>query len=140
MKKYKDGDTRTRYEDESFHTTLDIELKDGTLLGISCRKHFLSEIYEYYSENDDIWYKEDGDEIEHFYLTSDEKRFTDEDVCQYFGLDEDYWVQGDNSNGWSDDYCGINETDDHEKSLEKFKNYKLKFDKVTSKDQFDIEK
>ena len=137
MKEYKDGDERTIYEDESFGIILDVELKDGTYIGIHSRKHFINEVYEDFYDGE--WERQEVDEVDYFYLTRDEKRFNDEDVSKFFDLDN-YFGQYDDSNGWSGDYCGINETDDHEKSLEKFKNYKLKFEKVTSKDQFDIEK
>ena len=137
MKKYKDGETRKRFEDESYRINLDVELKDGSCLSIVCRRYLISEIEEYYSKDDDMWYKEDGDELDGFYLTLDEKQFTDEDISKIFDI-EDYFGEWDDTNGWSDDHCGIDEGDDLKTSIEKFEKYKSKFEKVTSKDQFDI--
>lgn len=136
----KNGDTRVilTHEVES-KGVFDLVRKDGTQISISGQCHTLYEIEEEYEDGEwwgDPTYRE---EVDFFYLTGYEKGFSYDvsDIYKFFefGLTLDWeW------NGMGGGQSGIKDEDDYETSLKKWNDYKSKFPKVTSKEQFEIVK
>ena len=85
---------------------------------------------------DGEWFEGDREEIDDFHLTDYEKGYLydEEDVFRLFETDDYEW----DHNGYSDNWCGIDEEDDNETRQKKWDNYKSKFPRVTSKEQFNF--
>ena len=136
----KSGDTRVilTHEVES-KGVFDFELKDGTEISISGQCHTLYEIEEEYEDGEwcgDPTYRE---EVDFFYLTGYEEGFS-YDVSDIYKFFEVGWTLDWEWNGWCSGLSGIEDEDDYETSLKKWNDYKSKFPKVTSKEQFEIVK
>jgi len=133
----KDGDTRTRLTHEIMTKgNFYIELKDGTEINVAGQCHMLFEIEESYEDGE--WHQVDRCEMDDFYLTGYEEGylFYESDICELFNVDDcgewDY-------NGFSYDWCGIEEEDDNEECQKKWNNYKSEFPRITSKEQFRLD-
>jgi len=112
------------------------ELKDGTEMDVFGQHHILQEREVQYEDGE--WIEGDNAcDIDDFYLTGYEKGylFDPEDLQKLFDIDDypdwDY-------NGVSYDWCGIEEEDDYETCWKKWDDYKSKFPRVTSKEQFEF--
>ena len=132
----KNGDTREIITHEVMTKgSFTFELNDGTTTEVSGQRHTLVSIEEYYEDGE--WYEGDRNEIDDFHLTEYEKgyKYYEDDICKLFDI-EDYgeW----DFNGFSTDWCGIEEGDSEEIRHKKWKDYKSKFDRIKSKDQFDF--
>ena len=134
----KNGDTRIilKHEVES-KGVFDFELKDKTEISISGQCHTLYEIEEVYEDGEWCQDLDNREEVDFFYLTGYEKGFSYDvsDIYKFFevGLTLDWdW------NGMGFGQSGIKDEDDYETSLKKWKDYKSKFPRVTSKEQFEI--
>lgn len=131
------GDTRTRLTHEIMTKgNFCFDLEDGTEISVSGQRHMLVEIEENYEDGE--WYEGDRYEIDDFHLTGYEEGYLyyEDDICKLFDVD-DYgeW----DFNGFSNDWCGIDEDDDYEVCKKKWDNYKSKFPRVSSKEQFEID-
>ena len=111
-----------------------IRRKDGKLYKVEAQKHHLREFYQEWDSETMEWESfGDDQDLDEFYLTANEDgfRFQEEDVEEYFGEIYDYdW------NGLSNDWCGIESFEPVELSQKKWEDYKNRFPKLTSKDQF----
>ena len=132
----KQGDIRIRIIHEvktkgNFH----LELKDGTKTYVFGQYHKLDKVEEEYDDGE--WYELEDNriEIDNFYLTGSEEGFLYEldDIPKFF--ETEYWGDWD-YNGDSDNWCGIEDEDDYETCMKKWKDYKSKFPRVTSREQF----
>ena len=114
--------------------------KDGKVYEVQAQKHHLREFFQEWNAETEEW-EDFGDEVDldEFYLTGNESgfRFDYEDVEKYFGEVYDY-----NWNGLSNDWCGIDSVTPEpvEISQKKWENYKSRFPKITSKEQFNWER
>lgn len=99
-----------------------------------------------------LWYLQikDGNEwvdegafgqLDEFYLTGDWDgfRYSYDDIEKFFLLDDDDEIEFDEDSGQEENWCGIEEDDTYEASQKKWDEYKNKFPKVSSKDQFEPE-
>ena len=125
----KNGDSRMVMKHEVMSKGgFNIELTDGATLDIFGQRHALVNIEELYEDGE---WNPDGDreEIDDFYLTGYEKGYLyDEgDLDEFFDIAEDSYPEWD-FNGWSE----------WEETEEDWDNFKSKFPKVTSKEQFDV--
>jgi len=136
MNKPKEGDTREMFLHEIMTKGVFMfDTKDGEEIELSAQMHVLAEIIQEFDGEDWIEVERIGEE-DYFYLTDYEEgyRFDEEQICEMFDTEyPDYeW------NGYSNDWCDIEETDTKEQALEKWEVYKNKFPLLTSKEQFDI--
>ena len=136
----KNGDTRVilTHEVES-KGVFDFELKDGTEISISGQCHTLIKTEEEYEDGEWREIEDNKEDVDFFYLTGCEEGFSYDvsDIYKFFefGLTLDWeW------NGSKYGLSGIKDEDDYETSLKKWNDYKSKFPKVTSKEQFEIVK
>ncbi len=86
------------------------------------------------------WFEGDNrEEIDSFCLTGYEKgfRYDVNDLYKFFKISEETSYPEWDWNGLSENWCGINEEDNHETAKKKWDNYKSKFPRVTSKTQFE---
>ena len=134
----KNGDTRIilTHEVES-KGVFDLVRKDGTQISISGQCHTLYEIEEEYEDGEWCGGEDNREEVDFFYLTGYEEGFSYDvsDIYKFFefGLTLDWsW------NGLGGGQSGIEDEDDYETSLKKWNDYKSKFPRVTSKEQFEI--
>ena len=118
------------------------EDKEGNYIRIYGQRHTLVSKSQYWEseendESDGEWIDDDREEIDDFHLTDYEKgfRYDEDDISNHFDLDE--WPEWD-YNGFSEDWCGIEEEDSEEVRQKKWDKYKSKFPKLTSKEQFDV--
>ena len=134
----KNGDTRIILTHEvQSKGVFDFELKDETEISISGQCHTLIKIEEVY-EDGEWWEIEDNkEEVDCFYLTGYEKGFS-YDVSDIYKFFEVGWTLDWDWNGMGFGQSGIKDEDDYETSLKKWKDYKSKFPRVTSKEQFEI--
>lgn len=114
--------------------------KDGKVYKVQAQKHHLREFYQEWDSETKEWeYFGDEVDLDEFYLTENEGgfRFDYEDVEKYFGEVYDY-----NWNGLSNDWCGIDSVTPEpvENARKKWNDYKNRFPKVTSKEQFNWER
>jgi len=135
MNKPKEGDTREMFLHEIMTKgVFMIDTEDGEEIEVSAQMHVLAEIIQEFDGEDWIELDREAEE-DYFYLTGYEEgyRFDEEQLCELYGSDYiDYeW------NGFSIDWCGIEQTDTKEQALEKWEVYKNKFPLLTSKDQFE---
>ena len=135
----KNGDTRINLVHEVMTKgEFYCELKDGTEMDVFGQEHILIEREEYYEDGE--WIEGDREEIDYFCLTGYEEgyRYNVSDLCKFFEIDEDNNYPEWNWNGFSDNWCGIEEEDDYETGKKKWDDYKSKFPRVTSKKQFEF--
>ena len=136
----KNGDTRIKLiHDVESKGVFDLVRKDGTQISISGQCHTLYEIEEEYEDGEWCGGEDNREEVDFFYLTGSEEGFSYDvsDIYKFFevGLTLDWdW------NGMGFGQSGIKDEDDYETSLKKWNDYKSKFPKVTSKEQFEIVK
>ena len=134
----KNGDTRIKLiHDVESKGVFDLVRKDGTQISISGQCHTLYEIEEEYEDGEWCGGLDNREEVDFFYLTGYEKGFSYDvsDIYKFFefGLTLDWeW------NGSCYGLSGIEDDDDYETSLKKWNDYKSKFPRVTSKEQFEI--
>ena len=132
----RNGDTRITLSHEVMTKgNFYFELNDGTEMNVFGQRHTLVEVEEHYDDGE--WVEGDRDEIDDFHLTGYEEGylFEENDICKFFEVD-DY---GDwDFNGFSNDWCGIEDEDDNETRQKKWNDYKSKFPRVSSKDQFEF--
>lgn len=130
-----DGDTRKRLTHEIMTKgNFCFELEDGIEINVFGQRHTLVEIDEKYEDGE--WYEEERCEMDDFHLTGYEEGylFDESDICELFNVDDcGEW----DFNGFSNDWCGIEEDDDYEECQKKWDNYKSKFSRITSKEQFE---
>jgi len=136
MNKPKEGDTREMFLHEIMTKgVFRLDSRSGEEFEVSAQMHALAEIIQEFDGEDWIEVERIGEE-DYFYLTDYEEgyRFDEEQICEMFDAEyPDYeW------NGYSNDWCDIEETDTKEQALEKWEVYKNKFPLLTSKEQFDI--
>ena len=136
----KNGDTRVilTHEVES-KGVFDFELKDGTEISISGQCHTLIKTEEEYEDGEWREIEDNKEDVDFFYLTGYEKGFS-YDVSDIYKFFEVGWTLDWDWNGWGSGLSGIEDDDDYETSLKKWNDYKSKFPKVTSKEQFEIVK
>lgn len=113
------------------------DLDDGSSISVFGQRHSLFYILQ--EQDDEEWFTVDREFVDEFHLTDYEKgyKYDDEGELQKFlKIDESpEW----NCNGFSTDWCGIEEEDDNETRQKKWNEYKAKFPKATSIEHFDIE-
>lgn len=112
------------------------ELEDGTEIEVFGQYHSLVEVTQYFQDGE--WYDDDDrEQIDEFHLTGYEEGYLYDvnDLCRLFNIER--WDIDWNYNGYSDDWCGIEEEDDNEVRQKKWNDYKSKFPKITSKNQFE---
>ena len=136
MNKPKEGDTREMFLHEIMTKgVFRLDTRSGEEFEVSAQMHVLADVIQEFDGED--WIEVDRNhEEDYFYLTDYEEgyRFDEEQICEMFDTEyPDYeW------NGYSNDWCDIEETDTKEQALEKWEVYKNKFPLLTSKEQFDI--
>lgn len=132
----KDGDTRQIISHEVMTKgSFTFELNNETTMEVYGQRHTLVEIEEYYE--DGKWFYGDREEVDCFHLTGYEEGylFDEGDLCRLFDVkDCGEW----DFNGSSTDWCGIEEEDNKETRQKKWGDYKSKFERIKSKDQFDV--
>ena len=137
-KNNKEGDQKTIFR-HMIYTKGSLEIDDPKVgwHRVSAQKHELVEIQAFYEDNE--WY-EDEDEvtIDTFYLTEYEEGFSfdEQDICKLYNIEEVGYYEW---NGFSNDWCGIEDGDDIKTSKKKWDDYKSKFPKISSKQQLEIE-
>ncbi|MDA7567185.1 hypothetical protein N8769_04350 [Flavobacteriaceae bacterium] len=114
------------------------ENKKGEYLEVFGQRHTLVSEIQTWDEENEEWDEGDREEIDDFHLTDYEKgyQFSEDDLCKFFEIDD--WPSWD-YNGFSKDWCLIEDDDDNETRQKKWDDYKAKFPKVTSIEHFDIE-
>ena len=114
---------------------LHYKLNDGNEIIVFGQYHKLDKIEEEYEDGE--WYEIEDNrvEIDEFYLTGYEEGFLYEldDIPKFF--ETEYWGDWE-YNGDSGNWCGIEDEDDYETCMKKWKDYKSKFPRVTSREQF----
>ena len=110
-----------------------LTLNDGCRVNIFGQCHSLVYIDEKYDNGE--WFEYNREQIDKFYLTGDERGrlFQIDDLKKMFNPDDCDW----DYKGVSYEWSGINEEDDSENRRIKYMNYKSKFEKLTSKEQFE---
>jgi len=138
VEQHPDLKERTIYTHEIATKGVFIYSGDDSKTRVSCQEHKLVAKEQTWSEESEEW-EDDGDRdnIDEFYLTGHEEgyQFDQIELCEFFGIDDWEW----DYNGFSEDWCGIEEEDNSEVCQKKWDDYKSKFPKVTSKEQFDVE-
>ncbi len=135
MSKYKNGDKRERVSHEIMTKgVFYLSLEDGSQVKVFGQCHSLVYIDEKYEDGQ--WFEYNKEYTDEYYLTGYEKGrlFQIDDLKKIFDTDDYDW----DYNGDSYEWCGITEEDDSDQGREKYMKYKSKFEKVTSKDQFEI--
>jgi len=114
------------------------ENKKGEHFEVFGQRHTLFSETQTWDEENEEWDEGDKEEIDDFHLTDYEKgyQFSEDDLCKFFEIDD--WPDWD-YNGFSTDWCGIEDDDDNETRQKKWDDYKAKFPKATSIKHFDIE-
>lgn len=122
------------YSDSYFVVTT----KEDNLLKVSAQLHELRSFYAVWDSESETW-DTDGDEdiIDYFYLTEYESgsQFQEVDLKDYFKIEEhrlDWQYLAMPYHNW----CGIQRFEPIEQSNAKWIEYKKRFPKITSKDQF----
>lgn len=115
------------------------ELKNGTNIDVFGQRHTLFCYTEILDEESEEWMEEDREEIDEFHLTDYEKgyKFDESDLYDFFEIEEEEYPEWD-YNGYSSDWCEIEDEDDYETREKKWNTYKNKFPKISSKSQFQI--
>ena len=112
-----------------------LEFEDGTKTYIFGQYHKLDKVEEEYDDGEWSELEDNRIEIDNFFLTGSEEGFLYEleDIPKFFETKD--WGGWD-YNGDSDNWCGIEDEDDYETCMKKWRDYKSKFPRVTSKEQF----
>ena len=116
------------------------ELEDEGTVEVFGQEHILIEREDYYEDGE--WIEgDDREEIDSFCLTGyeDGYRYHERDLHKFFKFHKDCKYPDWDWNGSSYDWSGIEDEDDYETSRKKWDDYKSKFPRVTSKNQFDID-
>ena len=115
------------------------ELKNGTNIDVFGQRHTLFCYTEIWDEESEEWMEEDREEIDEFHLTDYDKgyKFDESDLYDFFEIEEEEYPEWD-YNGYSSDWCEIEDEDDYETREKKWNTYKNKFPKISSKSQFQI--
>tara|TARA_B110000908_G_C10015366_1_gene340510 strand:- start:102 stop:500 length:399 start_codon:yes stop_codon:yes gene_type:complete len=110
------------------------ELKDGTEIEVFGQRHTFVESTQYFQNGE--WYDDDTEEIDDFHLTGYEEGYLyiENDLRELFNIEDYEW----DYNGVGYDWCGIEEEDDDEVRQKKWDDYRSKFPRLTSKEQFDF--
>ena len=142
--KLQEGDTRKYLLHETMCGWFDLNLNDNNKITILADRHCLQEVVEIYI-GDGEWEVDVRDDIDEFYVTGIKENYLFEggdfsfcppDIYKFFGVEncDDGW----DFNGTREDECGIEDEDDNETRQKKWYDYKSKFKRLTSKDQFRI--
>jgi hypothetical protein len=113
------------------------EDKDGNDMKVFGQRHTLVSVTQTWDEEGEEWEETNREEIDDFHLTEyeDGYRFDEDDICKYFEIED--WPEWD-FNGFSTDWCGIEEEDSFDVRQKKWDEYKNKFPLISSKNQFSI--
>lgn len=113
------------------------EDKDGIDIKVFGQRHTLVSVTQTWDEELEEWEETNREEIDDFHLTEyeDGYRFDEDDICKYFEIED--WPEWD-FNGFSTDWCGIEEEDSFDDRQKKWNEYKDKFPLINSKDQFSL--
>ena len=115
------------------------ETTEGKSVNVFGQRHMLVVQTEVWNEEIEEWEEVEREEDEEFYLTDYEKGFLfyEDDLYKFFKISEETYLEWD-FNGFSYNWCGIDEDDDFQTRQKKWDDYKNKFTKATSKEQFDV--
>ena len=132
---YKEGDTRYKIHHEIMtRGEFEFELENGKEMTIYAQHHRLFKEEQCFE--DGCWDFVDNEFIDEFYLTDyeDGYRFDEESLYKFFDSNAFDW----NYEGYSSDWCGIEEFDSNETREKKWETYKSKFPELTKRDQFRV--
>ena len=114
------------------------ESEDGSDICVAGQKHTLWNITQLWNEESEEWEEDDREEFDEFYLThyEDGVRYDESDLRKFFKIAEENFYAEWNWNGFSENWCGIDERDDKGTRDKKWEDYKNKFPLISSKEQF----